>query len=351
MEIDPKLEQLGQTVFEHFMAEGEWPLVKALQRRLHPLGNVRTIAATGRGELLMCESNSDGRCWLTLRGLEHFDQTGREVENYLAVARLAARRYLAGEEDVQIDQTAVVEDLGLSPEEAHRVGLVVRENNNGIWSSAGFNRDGGGFHFLPSDSAWYFHDVHSLEDLDRAREKQEADSREQQAGRGLFWDRETLEPAAPQELPVSRVSTERLHLLQDVKIRELVEQDVDELNRAVEIGAWKSVGFLAGSCCEALLLDLLDSRPHEAREAFKGDENWRSTKGLKQLADAARRLGWLAEGSAVLIAALKHWRDLIHPWRAAQHARATRETALALVSLLNLLLAQLPAISDGEDQQ
>jgi hypothetical protein len=128
-------------------------------------------------------------------------------------------------------------------------------------------------------------------------------------------------------------------LLLDSSLRQILESDWEEMQICLGNNAWKAVGLLAGSCCEAILVDLLQRDPSVIPE--KRQDQWRSKLGLREFAQFAKEARLISPESHMLITVMKRWRDLVHPWRAATHRLPTETSARAMLMFLELLIEDL----------
>ena len=109
-------------------------------------------------------------------------------------------------------------------------------------------------------------------------------------------------------------ATREFTFIREQRLRELVERDYREVDRANSTRCWKSVIILSGGIIEAILLDLLTSDPRalmaKAAPKKKPDINsW----DLKDLIDVSVELRLVGQGIEKLSHPLREYRNLVHP--------------------------------------
>ena len=152
--------------------------------------------------------------------------------------------------------------------------------------------------------------------------------------------------------PMDGVSTQRPWLgendeefgiplnLVDSDLQGVFDRDVSELNATIEANAWKASAILAGSCLEAILLDLWKRHDGEATNRWK--RRWPDKVSAAELAEAAVTKGLLSADHEGLAKTIRRARNLVHPALAAREpGEPSRELADALVAFLRLIARDL----------
>ncbi len=157
-----------QFVYDRFRAANAWPSVRELLIALRPL-NVRLLAAEIGTDLVVCEQQADGVCFVRLAGLARCQKATDDIYMVLAAHRFIAAQYIKhGAAPVTSD--AIAEALRLSPDALRRLGLILfREQlpaSGGSWQP-----DGSKFSVNPSEESVLYDDVTTLEDLFEKRRK------------------------------------------------------------------------------------------------------------------------------------------------------------------------------------
>jgi hypothetical protein len=133
-------------------------------------------------------------------------------------------------------------------------------------------------------------------------------------------------------------------------LREIVEHDLGELERALVDGLPKAAVLLSGSILEAVLVDVLDRR-HDLASPYLKKKRFPDDAGLDDLLQIAASADLVGDGRRLLGpsalamgSALKEHRDLIHPHaQLRKHIAIDRDTARAMASLLRLVVRDLRA--------
>jgi hypothetical protein len=118
------------------------------------------------------------------------------------------------------------------------------------------------------------------------------------------------------------------------EFREALEHDYQELRKAFDVGAWKSVQVLAGSIIEAVLTDYLLATPNAERvkkDPLKMD--------LSEAIAVCRSEGAISQRTSELCSVIRSYRNLIHPGRALRlneepPNEGSASIAMALVDLI-----------------
>lgn len=321
-------------VYEILRETGKWPRVAELQVKLRRSGSVRRIAAEAGFENVVCQEMPDGECYLTLKGLARCPSAAADVENYLALVRILAAKYVASGA-CRVTSDELRRELELSDMSLRRLYEVVHRGN-GIWIGHGQSNEGPQCYFDPTDTIVFFENVNSLDRYWEVFLQIEEERR--QANLIMSGPALGNAPALAVKSPPSQLSS-RSVALSDAKIQDLVRSDLRELEQVLQIGAWKSVAFIAGSCTEAILLDMWKCREDLAMSCF--GKKWPDKVNASELAVEAAKQGFLARDHHELMAPLRRWRNVIHPAAALRDGAPSREIALALVAVLELLLADV----------
>jgi hypothetical protein len=282
----------------------------------------------------------DGLCYLTLEGFAGLvGDDDPDLHGLWAILREIAARVGSGDDDKDLSTVQLAEELGAETEQAHRIAQLI-QNTRDVWSSGMGGRNAEDFIFTPYPDAWYFAEVRSFGDYRVALERKDEDAHliSKSRGRGLWGNSQAFVDVP--EPPWQKVPNGLADLISQPDLRRVVAADIDELNRAQEARAWKAVAFLAGSCCEAVLLEILHHCDPDEVQGFLG-KGWETRKGIEALGSVAKRLNVISDHSFDVVGVVKKWRDLIHPWRAARRDHPTAEVARTLVALLELLFSEL----------
>lgn len=325
-------------VYDHFRVNGNWPRAGELQVQLRHAGHVQRIAAEAGRDNVIYENANDGECYLTLKGIAQCRGSGEDIKNFIATLRLFASHYVAyGHEE--LTSHTIQEKLGLPELEMRRLYEIVRRES-GLWSGAGQSHDFSEFHFKLRDEVVFFETIDDLEEYWRVRDDIAA---QKAAANRLTSDPfptgdSTVAIAVEDKDPVSRISG-RLVKLFDPKLDELLQRDLRELEKVLSVKAWKAVAILAGSCVEALLLDIWKRREGEAKKHFAS--KWPNAVNAFELATVAVKEGYLTQDHGDFAGVLRRWRNLVHPAAAIRQAQPRQEIAEALVAFLKLLIVDV----------
>ena len=125
----------------------------------------------------------------------------------------------------------------------------------------------------------------------------------------------------------------------DEALRSSLQQDLNELQIAVQHGAHKAVVVLAGSIIEALLLDHLISTDHENRTGGKP-----LTYNFPKLIEVCNAEGVIAENTVHLLQAVRDYRNLIHPGRSLRTKDKVHPATAAIASNVVTLISSEMAV-------
>lgn len=323
-------------IYRRFQITGRWPTARALQVELRRHGNIRLLAARAGKENLVCEDGVDGICRLTLRGLRRCPEAAGDLKNYVAVVRALSARYISGG-SAEISMNEVGGAIGADAAAIQRlVALFSRDNT--YWSS--WRGGDGGFVGTPSDELVFLEGVGSLDEIEERLARLDAERREVAA---LHWGADTSKGAVRASASVEASSLlPKLPMalaLRDPRLRAATAHDLEEIARSVQSGAWKSAAILAGSCLEALLLDIWFRREDDAKRIWP--KAFPNSVKLSELADQAVRAGLISQEHRTFAGAIQRVRNLVHPLRAAKESVVTPALVGLLLSALRLLNEEL----------
>lgn len=127
-----------------------------------------------------------------------------------------------------------------------------------------------------------------------------------------------------------------LSFVQDEELRDSLEKDFLEIEKAYENESWKAVHVLAGSIVEALLLETIISvDPSANRESLL-------KKALGDLISDSVGLDILSDKEEKLTTVLKDYRNLIHPGRVLRlQESVNKDSASICLSVVRIIASKL----------
>jgi hypothetical protein len=303
-------------------------------------GNPERIAVeTGLDRVVWPSGAIDSRCYLRLRGIAECRGAEDDIARFLETMRYVAARVEDSETtEVTITTDDLMRDLGYSLEQAKLVTHLL-DHDGRIWSSSLGSSDGSSRSFtMRGDDGLYFQDVSTLDDLFGAYKAMDEEKSAIASMRNVYGVRTTPQPSI-RPPSIHGIDVSLTSRVQDVRLRALLEADLTELNSSLESGNWKCVSILAGSCSEAILLDLWMRDETLAIKEF--GKAWPNNVTLAELVSKTTNRGLLSPDAADFLTVIKRWRNQIHPARAIEESAPRRESAVALNALLGLILADL----------
>ncbi|HKP76866.1 MAG TPA: hypothetical protein VJT67_15150 [Longimicrobiaceae bacterium] len=330
-------QRLIDRVYVRFIETGSWPLARELDREFANEGELETICREIGESYILCGElwSPEARCVLKLRGVLAAANSAEDLQNLVAVLPLMEEKFYAGE---SITREEVIGEMGFSDVASKRLFELLHASP---FTNGGSGSGGAWDQFGVSPFIRKFRQIGTVTEFS---ERYQAFAAEQEA---RWASTHTIDTPNDQDsLSLSASLNVPNDLLLDPDLQRILESDVEELNVCLAAGAPKATGLLAGSCCEAILIDLLRRDPSVIPE--KRRDQWETRLGLRDLAQFAKSAQLISAESDALVAALKPWRDLIHPSRAASHRIPTATSAKAMVTFLELLIvdAQLPRQSN-----
>ena len=323
-------------VYSEFRDTGKWPSARKLEMEFADEGEIDDIADELGHEYLTCQDPArvDAECYLGIRGIAACEEAKEDLDNFLAAIPLFAETYIEGTDDggkKEILSSEIAEKLHIDELAMRRLTAIIRVE--GPFVSGGSYSNDGSASFTPNRAAFRLRKVSNLEEYLESKMPAQR-LRNSRITSGSV-------PVPLQTIPTSIRSPRTIEvginveLIRDPRFREILRKDLEELEICRTYGAWKAVGLLAGSCCEAILLDLLSRKTEYIPERDQSD--WQRKYGLKDLARAASAAGLLEPLEKTLAEQLKEWRDLVHPIRQSDSPRPTKNTANALIAVLSLV--------------
>jgi hypothetical protein len=332
-----------QRIYDHFRSEASWPSARELEFEFADEGEIDQIAHEIGSDFIYCDnpSASAPECRLTLAGIARCKGGEADLMNYIKSIKIFAKAYRNPDDDVSSDQ--VTTELGLTGLEAKRLSALIYHDGHLV--SGGTSRDDGWWKFRPSRRAFQMRNVRSIDELLEAR----------------YPPRNNPAPPPHQEAepqPEAEDATRLLFPSPDLAsitnagLRTVLAADLAELEICIRNRAWKSVGMLAGSCCEAILIDLIGRNPDVVPE--KKRDQWENQLGLRELTQYASEGHLISPEGRMIVSVVKQWRDLVHPWRAKDHrfpSPAIAQTMLAFLSLLAEDLRRLDPTGESDPKE
>jgi hypothetical protein len=123
----------------------------------------------------------------------------------------------------------------------------------------------------------------------------------------------------------------KFEFVEDDELRQSLVNDLAEVNRCLDVGAFKAATVITGSMIECLLTYMLQvSNEPEAKI---------TSMNLKGLVDLAAAKGMLSDGDASACDAIRQYRNLIHPGRVERTGtRPSESRARLALSLLGIVI-------------
>jgi hypothetical protein len=329
-----------QAVYDSFREHARWPPARELQVTLRRHGTIRRIAIAVGEDDLCCESGADGVCFLRLRGLQKCSGAEDDIDAFVGAIRHSAQHYIE-HGPTAITSAELASALSLDRPAVKRLSNILYRNG-GIWSGAGWSQDYEEFQLTPKEDAVFYEDIEDWEQYFTIADKLAADriaTSTLSARRRVRAPMDSISMQRPRPPDDDEELRIRINLV-DSGLQRVFDRDVSELNATIQANAWKASAILAGSCLEAILLDLWKRHDDEARYRWK--QRWPEEVRVVELARAAVKKGLLAAHHEGLANTIRRARNLIHPALAAKEpGEPSRELAAALVAFLRLIARDL----------
>jgi hypothetical protein len=147
------------------------------------------------------------------------------------------------------------------------------------------------------------------------------------------------------EQPPNTPVTEKrqFSFITDKSLRDIIERDYSEIQRAYIASCWKSVIILSGGTIEAILTDLLKANEAAAKTAKSAPKNDDITQwDLSQLIKVAVELGLVSTSIDKLSHSIREYRNLVHPGNELRNKlRFDAEEARIAIEVLNIVQRDL----------
>jgi hypothetical protein len=148
-------------------------------------------------------------------------------------------------------------------------------------------------------------------------------------------------------------TTHDLSFISDPVLQEMIGLDIAAVSTALQSGEWKGATLLSGSCCEALLLYGLQTRPPGAVAAAVNAITWRSKApdpadltdrswDLFSYTEVAHHLNLLSDTTKCELGPARDYRNLIHPAKSIREkVRCDQGTAYVGAGTLEHVISDL----------
>jgi hypothetical protein len=136
--------------------------------------------------------------------------------------------------------------------------------------------------------------------------------------------------------------------MRDAALRAIVEEDLVNVARCLDAGAWKAAALLAGGACEGMLLDVLE-RNAIITKGYLGNKaaDFPDKTSLEQLIYVAKQEGLIQALALSFAPGLQQHRDLIHPNRARKAPPITQDVARSAAHSVNVVAEALHEAAKG----
>jgi len=148
-----------------------------------------------------------------------------------------------------------------------------------------------------------------------------------------------LQVAIEQPLDIPITEKRQFAFISDSDLRNIIERDYSEIQRAYISGCWESVIILCGGAIEAILTDLLISNETAAKSTKSAPKKRDITHwDFSELISVAVELKLVSAGVEKLSQSLREYRNLVHPGNELRsQLRFGAEEAKIAVEVLNIV--------------
>jgi hypothetical protein len=289
-----------------------------------------------------CQEGPDALCSLTLEALKEIPEAADDLQHLVDAIRLLAKSF-SENGSLPVAHTVFQANLGLAPVELKRLGALLRLTSD-LSTGGSWPVDGETFSMNPGEEAVFFLDIQTVADYDAVRTRLASDQQRISRIRAAEFQRaqENFIAAVAPTMPSEPSEPARYHLA-DAELDALLQRDLAELESVHAVDAWKAAAMLAGSCLEALLLDLC--KQNEAASSARFGLRWPRRVSASELAAAAEEMGLISPDHRDLASVLRRWRDIVHPAAAMASSPPSQELADVLRANLRVLIADLSGTS------
>lgn len=121
--------QLFQAAFDHYLADGKWPVLKILMRELVDRFDAEEVAEGLEYPWVEHRAGKNNPLELRVAAIAKCRGSEEIVRGFLAALKLAHRIYITPRAEAHLTQAALVKELGVSNEVAHHVMLLFKSEN------------------------------------------------------------------------------------------------------------------------------------------------------------------------------------------------------------------------------
>jgi hypothetical protein len=330
-----------QWVYDRFREHATWPSARELEFTFADEGDIEQIAHEIGTRFIHCDNlyTSAPECYLTLAGVARCEGADADVERFIQSIKIFAEAYR--NPDVEITTDRLAAEFGLDDFEAKRLSQLIW--TEGHLSAGGTGRADGWKSFRPSRRAFQMRKISSLEEYLEARYPASEPLAALHTSSGYATEDEEVLTTDYDRLLFPSIE---LEAISNLGLRAVLEADLAELEVCYRNQAWKSVGMLAGSCCEAILIDIIGRDCTVIPE--KKRDQWENLLGLRELTRYASDGHLISPEGNMVVNVIKQWRDLVHPWRAKDHRFPSPAIARTMLAFLGLLVEDLRRLGPVE---
>ena len=305
----------------HFESESsrDWILTSRLSYKFGKEVIAEILSSLNTSVLKEISDNGRKKCYLTFLGMLLTTYGEGFIDSFINYLSVIQRNLRGDLEFAKIKSDDVYKHLNFVEEEQKKIFTKL------LWAS--HFKDGGG----GSGNNWEF-GITSVMENELALEE----NLREFFFRHVFEYLDEKNPASFEEREKSykpQKEKSSFWFIKDKKLRELIENDWNEINSIFYAQAWKSSIILCGSVLEGLLINELKPNIQNANQEYQTLksktapvlEKW----DLADLVEVASKLQLFPKGTIHLTHAVREFRNLVHPGKLLrEHIKVTEEQAV-----------------------
>jgi len=277
-------------------------------------------------------TQKDDKAKLSIYGIALCDNSDGDITLFMKIKNYFLNRFLQNPLEDEIHSDDIGHEFNLAKKDLKRFCELIDESHKLTRGSSRDQDDNYSFRtsydILKLENVIEIDELYKLSEGDYLPPRFGGKKKEIPAGGSLVsWDQRG---AYPQEIIDTGPEVKYMHnieFIDDYKIRTLIENDLNELETALSVRAWKSATIIAGSIAESLLYFMFKKNSIIAERNLKG---WPDNVNIYDMVNLAFKHGMISKPDIPFYDILRIYRNQIHPGNSINENRPDEFVAKGL---------------------
>ncbi|MEZ5359977.1 MAG: hypothetical protein R3F48_14270 [Candidatus Zixiibacteriota bacterium] len=325
-ELTSKQIEICQMTFDYFKENGEWPKCRELQIACRKIGNLWELIADINWRILRADDkyNKDCKVKMTIDGIILCQGSEILISAFLTVLTILTNIYITEPNKEKVHFEEILQKSNLDSKICSAAcRLLIIENK--IARGSSLSHEGYLNSLDLSPEIIIFENVSTIEQYFSLKYQDYTPSED------LDTEIMTMIKSLSTDTLDSSSTDIRFYLnsiFDASKFKQIVDQDINEIEIALQNSLWKSTCLLCGSLSETVLMFAMS----KDRKGISKRIN-----GLDSLIQKSIEIGILSKKDANLANYIREARNVIHPKAAVKYGTSDKSSAKASFALLEII--------------